>query len=175
MLEKILNVGCGDDVYGTDRIDVYPSETTTCVHDVEKGLPYEDESFVEVYSKCLFEHLRNPAYVLSEMMRVCKRGAKVIIITDNAGFWRFHINFRGPHHGGYYKPSRERDKHYALFTEQHLRNHIEAVGLTVTKLEYGYFGIIHPRITQHLSAIISHIRILKHVLYPRIYSEAVKP
>lgn len=173
--KKILNVGCGDDVYGTERIDLYPSKTTTRVYDVEKGLPYEDESFDEVYSRCLFEHLRNPGCVLSEMNRVCKKDGKVIIITDNAGYWRFHISYAGPHHGGYYEPTREKDRHYALFTEEHLKNHIKVAGLNLTRWEYGYFGIVHPRPVQLMSRILIHIKILKHIIYPRIRCEAIKP
>lgn len=35
--KRILNVGCGGDTYGTDRVDIYPSKTTTTVCDIEKG------------------------------------------------------------------------------------------------------------------------------------------
>ena len=60
--KRILNIGAGSDFYGTDRLDIRPTPSTTIVHDVEKGIPFEDETFNEVYSKNNLEHLRNVGF-----------------------------------------------------------------------------------------------------------------
>jgi len=147
-MKRILNVGCGKDWYGTDRIDILKSDSTTKVADIEKGLPYDDEIFDEVYSEHVFEHMKNPHNLILEMKRVCKPKGKIIVITDNAGFLMFHIfrknknNYHGNHNlkeqygkGGFIND----DRHYALYTIEHLRNHFERAGLKVV-----YKDMIEP-------------------------------
>jgi len=85
----------------------------------------------------LFEHLTNPLNFLKESYRVLKRNGKLIIITDNAGFWGV---FGVTHHGGYEKRRKKdgflEDKHYSLFTPNHLINWLEHVGFREIKVEY---------------------------------------
>lgn len=73
-MKKILNVGCGNQVYGTERIDIVKTPATTRIHDLEKRFPYPDNTFDEVYSQYVFEHMKNPYSLLLEMNRVCKKG-----------------------------------------------------------------------------------------------------
>lgn len=135
MKPRVLNIGCGKDTYGTDFIDVYPSrkEVVKCDIDKEK-LPYKNNTFDVVYSAFNFEHLRKPGFVMEEIARVLKKGGKLILRTDNAGWWGYHnakSSFK-VHYGGYYfKEHGEEDKHYSLFTFHHLENHLKEVGLKV--------------------------------------------
>ena len=135
MKRRILNVGCGNDRYGTDFIDAYPSrkDVIKCNLDKEK-LPYKNNTFDEVYSAFNFEHLKNPSSVLKEMVRVLKKGGRIIVKTDNAGWWGYH-NSKSKykvHYGGYhYENHGDEDKHYALYTMHHLENHFREVGLKV--------------------------------------------
>lgn len=46
--------------------------------DIEK-LPFPDESFSIVMSRYAFHHFLQPDVVMSEMMRVCRRGGRVLI------------------------------------------------------------------------------------------------
>ncbi len=136
-MKKILNVGCGHETYGTDFVDLYPSrsEVKKCNIDEER-LPYSDETFDIVYSKNLFEHLTKPGFALKEMARVLKNGGKLILITDNANYWVWAVG--KTHLGGYEENPEggEEDKHYSLFTEWHLKNHLKKAGLRVVKIEY---------------------------------------
>ena len=138
-LKKILNVGCGKDTYGTDFIDVYPErkEVKKCDIDKEK-FPYKNNIFDEIYSSFVFEHLKNPASTLKEMVRVLKKGGKLIIKTDNAGWWGYH-NSKSKfkvHYGGYFFEGHgDKDRHYSLFTIHHLENHFEDAGLKVLSLK----------------------------------------
>jgi len=139
MKKRILNVGCGEDTYGTHFFDLFPSRSEVLRCDVnDERFPFPDNSFDEVYAECLFEHLKNPMNFLVESYRVLKRGGKIIVITDNAGLWGFLGNV---HHGEYEKiRANERvlgDKHYALFTPSHLKNWLESAKFR--EIEVNYF------------------------------------
>ena len=125
---QVLNLGCGEETYGTCRVDAYPTKTTTHVFDVEKGLQFPDSFFDVVYEKNLLEHLRNPGFHLEEVFRVLKKGGKLILITDYAGCYRYY--FFGTHEGRYEKKHKNNpeDKHYSIFSRQHLQNHLVKVG-----------------------------------------------
>lgn len=129
-MSRILNVGCGDETYGTDFVDMYPCRSDVIQCDLEKGLPFEDNLFDEVYSKCLFEHLKNPFNMLLEMRRVAKVGGKVRIITDNGSYWAFATD-HSAHTGGYERNEHPDDRHYCFFTKTHLIHHFSAAGLEV--------------------------------------------
>jgi ubiquinone/menaquinone biosynthesis C-methylase UbiE len=75
--KRVLNVGCGDDTFGTDFVDLYPIRGNVIMCDVTKEkLPYEDNTFDVVYSKNLLEHLSNLWFALKEMKRVLKKNGK---------------------------------------------------------------------------------------------------
>ncbi|MCU0641421.1 MAG: methyltransferase domain-containing protein [Candidatus Margulisbacteria bacterium] len=134
---KILNVGCGNQTYGTDFVDLYPQRPGVAKCDVDREkLPYADASFDEVYSDNMMEHLKNPNLVLSEMVRVLKKGGRLVIITDNASFWAYHLGAK-THYGGYEERlGQTEDRHYALYTAWHLTNHFRALGLQAIEREY---------------------------------------
>jgi len=119
---------------------MYPSRENVVKCDMEKGLPFENNTFDEVYSKCLFEHLRNPFNMLVEMKRVTKEGGKVRVITDNGSYWAFALN-NGAHTGGYEKTEHPDDRHYCFFTKSHLINHFKKAGLEVEEVKFAeYFS-----------------------------------
>lgn len=124
--------------YGTDFVDLYPQrkEVKKCNVDEEK-IPYKKEVFDKVYSKCMFEHLKNPGLVLKEMNRVLKSGGEIEIITDNASYWYYALDNKT--HTGRYESTEEygsEDKHFSLFTDWHLNNHFKDAGFKVSKIEY---------------------------------------
>jgi ubiquinone/menaquinone biosynthesis C-methylase UbiE len=134
---KILNVGCGDDTYGTEFIDLYPArfEVIKCDVDKEK-FPFKNNTFDEVYAKNILEHSSNIAHLFNEAKRVLKPRGKLVIITDNAGYWNFHMSFSKLHHLPLGKAGHgSEDKHFALFTPQHLKNLFERFGFKVMKIE----------------------------------------
>jgi predicted SAM-dependent methyltransferase len=135
---NILNLGCGNDTYGTVRVDFRPTETTTHVFDVERDIPWKfpAEYFDIVFSKNLLEHLRNVGRHLEECYRVLKKGGTLIVITDNAECGRYYLF--GTHTGRYEKRHQDypSDRHYCIFTENHLRNHLESAGFKIISTEY---------------------------------------
>ncbi len=146
MKKRILNVGCGSELYGDVFIDKYPSRPEVIKCDVdEEPLPFTRGSFDEVYSKNLLEHLGNPLNALKEMKRVLKYGKKIILITDNAGYWSFHAWYSKFHYETSFKGLKgKEDKHFALYTTAHLRNLFERAGFKVSSIigwnkEVGWF------------------------------------
>lgn len=132
---KVLNVGCGNDTYGTHFVDLYPARNNVERCDVnQQKLPFKSNFFDLVYSRNLFEHLTNPEFVLKEMKRVLKPNGKVILITDYAHSWNYVVG--RSHSGGYENSNNKEDRHYFLVNDWHLKNWFRKVGLKVVKIEF---------------------------------------
>jgi ubiquinone/menaquinone biosynthesis C-methylase UbiE len=153
MNKKILNVGCGNDTYGTDFVDAKPRRKEVLKINVdEESLPYKNNYFDEVYSTFLFEHLTKPNFALKEMYRTLKPKGKIIIITDNAGCWVWHTPFTKINYGVHWGS----DKHYALYTPHHLKNHLRKVGFKNIRTKY---------ILVETKVPIWYVRIISNILY----------
>ena len=141
---RTLNIGCGKDNWGTDRIDLYKTPITTKVLNVDKErLPYPDETFEEIRILGAIEHFKNIGFVLDEVYRVLKKGGTLWIRTDNAGFFGFHLIKKFEHsriterwYGvDYFGHHQGEDHHYHLFVESHLR----ALLKDYNNIEVSYF------------------------------------
>lgn len=127
---RILNLGCGNDMYGTHRIDFYKTDATTEVSDLNQRFPYEDNFFDEIYCKSVLEHIRNLAVFTDECYRVLKSGGKLWLRTDHAGFILIYLSNKHEHNKSldevYNKKAfghdQGEDHHYHLFTESHLKH-----------------------------------------------------
>lgn len=147
MEKKILNVGCGEQKYGTHRIDLYPTTTTTHTGDLNKPFPFPDNYFDEVYSSCLLEHLTNLENFVSECYRVLKNHGDLYVHTDNAGYLPFHL-FKTHEHNAFldkqyiggvgYGHKKHDDGHYHLFVASHLKNLFK--DFCYKKINYTYGG-----------------------------------
>lgn len=138
---KILNIGCRDDTYGTHFVDIYPKRKGVLKVDVSKEpLPFNNNSFDEVYMKWVFEHVTNPLYVLQEARRVLKPNGKIIIITDNAGFFLYHWPGSGWNREHYSNVTRAgpNDRHFFLFTPPHLKNFLEKSNFRTINVTYDF-------------------------------------
>jgi len=121
-MKRILNLGCGEDLYGTDRIDFVKTSATTKVCDFEKKLPFKENTFDEVYCKSVLEHIRNLKTFLDEIYRVLKSGGKLYIRTDHSGYLPVHLSYKHKHNKSlHYEYQDSEDKHYHHFVESHLR------------------------------------------------------
>jgi len=98
--ESLLDLGCGDakltqvvnaivkakkcvgiDLFGkTKKIKIIKS-------DLNKKLPFKDESFDIVISHYSLEHLYNTGVFISETYRVLKEGGYTVVTTDNLSAW----------------------------------------------------------------------------------------
>jgi len=133
---RVLNVGCGEDTYGTDFIDIEPHRKEIVICDLNKRFPYKKNTFDELYCRAVFEHIRDPHSFLKECFRVTKKGGRIRIITDNALYIHFSL-VGSPHLGGYWGAHKE-DQHYSVYTLSHLKLHLESVGFVPFNDEYVY-------------------------------------
>ena len=81
------------------------------------------------------EHLKNPMQSLTEQKRVLKLNGRIILITDNASYWRFHLKTKSAHIG-YRNPKCKNDKHYALFIPIHLENFFGNLNMKIEQIKF---------------------------------------
>ncbi len=154
-----LNLGCGDDTYGDIRLDLFPTRGANVVGDSQR-LPFRDSVFTEVYERNVFEHLPNPAQHLDEVRRVMRVNGVLTLITDNAACLKYYI--MGTHTGGYRKHA-GKDRHFALFTEEHMRNFMEVCGFKINELKLvdtNYFTRFFDKALRLFAPSLSYPRIL---------------
>lgn len=133
MKHRILNLGCGKDTYGTHRIDMFKTSSTTEVGNLNKRLPYPNNYFDEIYCKSVIEHIKNLGTFSEECYRILKKNGKIWLRTDYAGFLLLHLWKRHEHNKAYDKlfikqnpfGHRQKEKelddhHYHLFVASHL-------------------------------------------------------
>jgi len=76
-----LNLGCGRDIReGWVNLDIREGEGVDVVHDLDKlPLPFENDSFGEVYASHVFEHVLRWENLLKEIHRVMRPGGMLTI------------------------------------------------------------------------------------------------
>ena len=129
-MKRILNLGCGNDLYGTHRLDMYKTPATTEVSDLNKKFPYPSNYFDEIYCKSVLEHIRNLGNFVNECYRVLRPGGRIFIRTDYAGNIMAHLSDRhepnkaidDQYKAGGFGHGQQEDHHYTLFVTSHLKH-----------------------------------------------------
>lgn len=85
-----LHIGCGREHFeGFVNIDKAPEVEPDLVVDIEKGFPFQDDSFDYIYSAHCLEHVRPDfwSFVLNELSRIAKEGCilELKLPFDNLG------------------------------------------------------------------------------------------
>ena len=164
---QVLNLGCGNQTYGTHRVDVRQTPSATHVFDVEEGLQFDEGSFDEIYERNLLEHLTNPGFHLKECYRVLRVGGNIMLITDNASCMRYYVF--GTHTGRYKGHRRyfsdNGDRHFAIFTKEHLKNLFEHVGFTILSMSYVDTDFTPSKL---LDKAMRSLHVFPLLSYPRI-------
>jgi SAM-dependent methyltransferase len=92
-----LDIGCGQAKReGFIGVDLYAGSTADVLADIEKGLPFKDNIFSEIWMHHVFEHLGNPIDGMKEVWRVCRDEALVEITGPY--FSSPHFVWRDPTH-----------------------------------------------------------------------------
>ena len=82
---KKLDLGCGNRKHeGYIGIDFEYKEGVDIVRDLEKGLPFDDESIDEIFASHILEHLKELNFVMEECFRVLKKNGIMRIIVPHA-------------------------------------------------------------------------------------------
>jgi SAM-dependent methyltransferase len=75
-----LNLGSGNNkIKYFINIDISSNFLPDIIADIERGLPFKDDSFDEVFANHVIEHLSDTIFAMNEIYRVCKNGARIII------------------------------------------------------------------------------------------------
>ena len=134
--KRILNLGCGYEHFGTDFVDLYSTRPEVIPLKIdEQKLPFPNNYFDEVYSRNVLEHVKNVGFVFSEIKRVLKPKGKLVLVTDNASYYLFHLWKPYSAHYFNYAAHGVEDKHFALFTTTHLENFLNSVNLKIEKID----------------------------------------
>ncbi|MCL5730045.1 MAG: class I SAM-dependent methyltransferase [Candidatus Pacearchaeota archaeon] len=77
-----LNLGCGNyKREGYVNCDVSEEVKPDKIIDLEKKLPFKEDTITDVYSRHTLEHIGNFIQLMEEIWRVCKNGARIEIIV----------------------------------------------------------------------------------------------
>lgn len=105
--KNVLDVGCGKKILKKylsgniyyQGIDAEEGEDVISFN-LEKGIPFKNESFDIVFCLDVLEHLDNPQFLLEEILRVAKK--EVIISLPNMYHWMFRLMFCSGKMPGHY-------------------------------------------------------------------------
>jgi len=77
--------------YQVSSLDIDPQYKSAIKHDVEKGLPYNSDSFDLVWCTEVIEHLHRPKFLLKEIERVLKPNGVAVLTTPNSAWWLYKV------------------------------------------------------------------------------------
>ena len=87
-----VDLGCGSwKQAGFTGVDKDPNSDADIIHDIEKGLPFEDDSVDLVSASHILEHIHDTMAIMDEIWRVCKHGSQVAISLphyQSIGAWQ---------------------------------------------------------------------------------------
>jgi len=96
---KQLNIGCGTKkLVGWINIDKNPMHKPDLLRDIEKGLPFDDNSIDTILCEQTLEHIHDLVFVMNEFHRVLKPNKKLLIsVPLITGKWAWidptHVNY----------------------------------------------------------------------------------
>ena len=106
-----LNLGCGRDIRpGYVNLDLVKIPGIDVVADLERRLPFPDDTFDEIFSSHVLEHVRDLIPLLGELARISKPGAVLRIEVPHLSFFGAytdptHKRFFGYHSFDYFTPT----------------------------------------------------------------------
>ncbi len=165
---RILNVGCGDDTFGTQRLDFAGGRGVTEIG-LATSMPFKDASFDEVFGSNVLEHMPNALDFVLECRRVLKPGGRLVLKTDHAAYLGYHLLGSRPGDYHTWHGRRPDDRHYGLYSVGHLRNLMAAANLEVYRL-FPYTDWTPKSVWGRLLGLV-----LPWVNYPRLWLEARRP
>ena len=92
-----LNLGCGQDIRkGYVNLDFVKMKGVDKIHNLNKfPYPFKPNTFDEVYTSHVLEHLDDLPRVMKELKRICKKGARIVIRVPH---FSCGVSYRDPTH-----------------------------------------------------------------------------
>lgn len=140
-----LDIGCGKNkIEGAIGIDISKNSDVDLICDIEKGLPFKDSVFVEIYCNQILEHVNDLIKLMEEIHRVCRSHAKVFISTP---YYASLDAFSNPDHKRFIT-----EYTFDMFTEWHCDSYITDARFKINKISFNY-GIL-PKVFFFIPKII---------------------
>lgn len=91
-----LDIGCGPKCLpGFIGVDRFPLPGVQVIADLDKPLPFEDDSVELVHAAHSLEHVSDLIFTMRELYRVCKHKAQICIV---APYYEQKLNVANPYH-----------------------------------------------------------------------------
>lgn len=133
-----INLGGGPNKKeGFINIDHLPLPEVDIVANLEKGIPLEDNSVIQVEALSILEHLSDTCFIMEEIYRVCAKDAKVIITVP---YLKSTAAFKDPTHKRFFS-----ERTFEYFDRSFIeRGAIPDYGLKsnfkIEKISYKYYN-----------------------------------
>ena len=96
-METKLNIGCGRKHFkGFINMDCNPNVCPDIVRDLNKGLPFSDNSVDQIVAIHFLEHVDDIQFTMYEIWRVLKPGAKLLVIVPIGKNWQTYPEHKAP-------------------------------------------------------------------------------
>jgi ubiquinone/menaquinone biosynthesis C-methylase UbiE len=129
-----LNLGCGRDIRpGYVNLDLAKIPGIDVVANLETPLPFDDDTFDEVFTSHVLEHVADLFALLAELRRICKPGSVIRIYVPHLSFF-----------GAYTDPTHKRFFGYHsfdYFTEGGVYNFYSHLRFRIRKRQIRFFWI----------------------------------
>jgi len=155
-----LNLGCGDVILPNFiNADISGKEGTVKI-DLNKPLPFKDNSARYVLTSHVLEHLNNPLEVMLEIYRVCKPGAIVDIYLPHYSLCATYADLTHKYPGYSYLTFGEKFWNKTLYTKFRL------IKKKLNFMRYDWRGVK----CKFMNAIFNPIINLNPVVYERFFA-----
>jgi ubiquinone/menaquinone biosynthesis C-methylase UbiE len=129
-----LNLGCGRDIRpGYLNLDLAKIPGLDVVADLEKPLPFADDSFDEVFTSHVLEHVSDLFALLGELRRICRPGATIRIYVPHLSFFGAYTDPTHKRFFGYFS--------FDYFTEGGVYNFYSHLRFRIRKRQIRFFWI----------------------------------
>ncbi|MCS7366864.1 MAG: methyltransferase domain-containing protein [archaeon YNP-WB-062] len=170
----------GYDCYGIELSEAYEvakRRGIKCIkHDVNKGIPFDDEFFDVVWAEEVIEHIYDTDYFVSEVYRVLKDGGVFILSTPNLASLinRFRLLFGLQPR--YVQFSIEGPGHIRYYTAKALKKQLMKHGFVIERIIGNFLSFPDPFPKKPLRRyILSHLGTIFPTLSENIIVKARKP
>lgn len=155
-----LNLGCGDNKYERFiNVDISGEFSPDIICDLEKGLPFKDDTIDEIVANHVIEHLSNTIFIMNEIWRVCKHNAIVNIEVPHQAS---KMAFADPTHKRVFNEESfkyfcSNGEHYWIHRSYGIRCNFELVSQKINRHErYGYVRVKLRTIKTPIDAYIEY-------------------